>query len=50
MKDTLIADLFERHHFAVYRYIRRMTGQHALAQDLTQETFFRLVYRLAAGT
>jgi RNA polymerase sigma-70 factor (ECF subfamily) len=34
----------------VYRYFRRMTGRHELAQDLTQETYFRVVRRLAAGT
>ncbi len=50
MKDTLVADLFDRHHLAVYRYFRRMTGRHELAQDLTQETYFRVVRRLAAGT
>ena len=50
MTDTLIADLFDRHHLAVYRYFRRMTGEPDLAQDLTQETFFRVVRRLAAGT
>jgi RNA polymerase sigma-70 factor (ECF subfamily) len=47
--DTLVADLFDRHHLAVYRYFRRMTGQHELAQDLAQETYFRVVRRLAAG-
>jgi RNA polymerase sigma-70 factor, ECF subfamily len=50
VKDTLVADLFDRHHLAVYRYFRRMTGQHALAQDLTQDTYIRIVRRLAAGT
>ena len=50
MKDTLVADLFDRHHLAVYRYFRRMTGQHELAQDLTQDTFLRVVRGLAAGT
>jgi RNA polymerase sigma factor (sigma-70 family) len=50
VKDTLVADLFDRHHLAVYRYFRRMTGRHDLAQDLTQETYFRVVRRLAAGT
>lgn len=35
-------DLFERHHLAVYRYFSRMTGQHQLAQDLTQEVFLRV--------
>ncbi len=49
MKDTLGADLFDRHHLAVYRYFKRMTGQHELAQDLTQETYLRVVRRLAAG-
>jgi hypothetical protein len=26
VNDTLVADLFDRHHLAVYRYFRRMTG------------------------
>ncbi len=49
MTDTLAADLFDRHHLAVYRHFRRMTGQHDLAQDLTQETFLRVVRGLGAG-
>lgn len=50
MNNTLVADLFDRHHLAVYRYFRRMTGQHELAQDLTQDAFFRVVRGLAGGT
>jgi RNA polymerase sigma-70 factor (ECF subfamily) len=47
--DT-IDELFERYHLAVYRYFQRLTGQNDLAQDLTQESFFRLVRQLATGT
>jgi RNA polymerase sigma factor (sigma-70 family) len=36
-------DLFERHHLVVFRFLRRMTGDTALAEDLTQEVFLRLV-------
>ena len=50
MADTLVGGLFERHHMAVYRYFRRMTGHHDLAQDLAQETFFRVVRGLGADT
>ncbi len=50
MPDTLVADLFARRHLAVYRYFRRMTGSHDLAQDLTQELFLRVVRAVGAGT
>jgi RNA polymerase sigma-70 factor (ECF subfamily) len=33
--------LFERHHLALFRYLRRMTGRRRLAEDLMQETFLR---------
>lgn len=39
--------IFERHHLAVFRWLRRMTGDASLAEDLTQETFARA---LAAQT
>lgn len=43
---TTAAALFERHHLAVYRYLRRMTGSRDVAQDLTQDVFMRVVERL----
>ena len=38
-----VARLFERHHLAVFRFLRRMTGSPSLAEDLTQEVFLRVV-------
>jgi RNA polymerase sigma-70 factor (ECF subfamily) len=37
------ARLFDRHHLAVFRFLRRMTGSPSLAEDLTQEVFLRVV-------
>jgi RNA polymerase sigma-70 factor (ECF subfamily) len=37
------AALFDRHHLAVFRFLRRMTGDVATAEDLTQEVFLRAV-------
>ena len=34
----------------VYRYLRRLTGSRALAEDILQETFIKLHKQLAAGT
>jgi RNA polymerase sigma-70 factor (ECF subfamily) len=36
------ADLAEQHYRTVYRLAYRLTGQKADAEDLTQETFFRV--------
>jgi RNA polymerase sigma-70 factor (ECF subfamily) len=36
-------ELFERHVMEVYRYFRRMTRRADLAEDLTQETFLRVL-------
>jgi len=41
------ADLFDRHHRALLRFFRRLTGEAALAEDLTQEVFVRVVRGLA---
>jgi RNA polymerase sigma-70 factor, ECF subfamily len=41
------AEVFERHHLAVYRYLLRMTGRPDLAEDLTQEVFLRVVRGVA---
>jgi RNA polymerase sigma-70 factor (ECF subfamily) len=40
------AHLFERHHLVVFRFLRRMTGDPSLAEDLTQEVFLRVVRSL----
>jgi len=37
------ARLFDQHHLAVFRFLRRMTGSLSLAEDLTQEVFLRVV-------
>jgi RNA polymerase sigma-70 factor (ECF subfamily) len=37
------ADLFERHHRAVFSFLRRMTGSNEDAEDLTQEVFMRVL-------
>ncbi len=42
------AEAFERHHLAVYRFLLRMSGDRAAAEELTQDTFLRAV-RMAAG-
>jgi RNA polymerase sigma-70 factor (ECF subfamily) len=36
-------ELFERHHASVYRFLRRSNCNSALAQDLTQEAFLRVL-------
>jgi RNA polymerase sigma-70 factor (ECF subfamily) len=41
--DTIAAEIFERHHIAVFRFFRRLTGRTDLAEDLTQEVFLRVV-------
>jgi RNA polymerase sigma factor (sigma-70 family) len=35
--------LFERHHRAMHRFFQHLTGSATLAEDLTQEVFFRLL-------
>ena len=37
------AAIFDRHHLAVFRFLRRMTGRASVAEDLTQEVFLRVV-------
>ena len=39
-------ELYDRHQPAIYRYIRLRVGQRELAEDLTGETFVRLVAAL----
>jgi RNA polymerase sigma-70 factor (ECF subfamily) len=40
------AELFERHHLAIFRFLRRLSGRAEIAEDLTQEVFLRVVRRL----
>src|SRR2546426_4023374 len=40
------AAIFERNHLAVYRFLRRATGDGPTAEDLTQDVFLRIVRRL----
>ncbi len=37
------ADLFDRFHLAIYRYLLRMTGRPDVAEDLTQDVFVRIL-------
>jgi RNA polymerase sigma factor (sigma-70 family) len=37
------AQLFETHHLTIYRYLKRMTRDEQLAEDLTQETFLKVM-------
>lgn len=38
-----LAELFERHHLAVFDYLVRMTGDRTLAEDLVQDVFVRVL-------
>lgn len=40
---TTTAELFERHHVAIYRYLFRMTGSRETAEELTQDVFVRVL-------
>ena len=44
--EQTAAELFRRHHLAVYRYLRRMTGRGDVAEDLAQDVFVRVVSAL----
>lgn len=39
---ALVSELFEQHRLAVFAYIRRLTADASLAEELTQETFLRV--------
>jgi RNA polymerase sigma-70 factor, ECF subfamily len=43
MDATRIGELFEWHGQEVYRYLKRCTGQAAVAEELTQDVFLRLL-------
>src|SRR5262249_29387595 len=38
-----LALLFDRHHRALFEYFVRMTGNRAVAEDLVQDVFFRML-------
>ena len=40
---TTPAELFERHHVAIYRYLLRMVGSRETAEELTQDVFLRVL-------
>jgi RNA polymerase sigma-70 factor, ECF subfamily len=40
-REAALTELVQRHLPAVYRFLFRMVGDEALAQDLTQETFIK---------
>jgi RNA polymerase sigma-70 factor (ECF subfamily) len=37
------AELFERHHLAIYRYLLKTTGSPETAEDITQDVFVRVL-------
>src|SRR5512146_2032746 len=39
------AELYERHHAAVYRFARHMGASRAVAEDVTQDTFMTIIRR-----
>jgi RNA polymerase sigma-70 factor (ECF subfamily) len=39
----LLAELFERHHRAVYGFLYRMSGSREMSEDLVQEVFLRIL-------
>jgi len=43
LESPRAAAIFERHHLAVYRFLRRATGDGSAAEDLTQDVFLRIV-------
>jgi RNA polymerase sigma-70 factor (ECF subfamily) len=37
------ADLFQRHHLPLFRYVYRLTGRRDIAEDVVQDVFLRVV-------
>jgi RNA polymerase sigma-70 factor, ECF subfamily len=37
------AEMFDRHHLAIFRYLLKMTGRKDVAEDLTQDVFLRVL-------
>lgn len=44
-----VMELFDKYHLSIFRYLRRITGNQGLAEDLTQEVFLRVVRSLPQG-
>src|SRR5262245_9281569 len=47
--EQKVSELFELLRDPIYRYVRRLIGRRAEAEDLTQETFLRLYDSLQKG-
>lgn len=43
MDTANAADLFQRHHLALFRYVYRLTGRRDIAEDVVQDVFLRVV-------
>src|SRR5919206_4489302 len=39
----MLAELFERHHIALFNFFARLTGDLAASEDLVQDTFYRVL-------
>jgi len=39
----LLKELFDRHHKHVYNFLYKMSGDRMLAEDLTQDVFYKLI-------
>jgi len=39
----LLKELFDRHHKHVYNFLHKMSGDRMLAEDLTQDVFYKLI-------
>lgn len=46
MEQRTAADLFERHHLALFRYVYRLTRRREIAEDVVQEVFVRVMRNL----
>ena len=46
MGQRTAAELFERHHLALFRYVYRQTRRREIAEDVVQEVFLRVVRTL----
>jgi len=42
--------LVYRYHTSIYKYVYRLTGNEILAQDITQETFLRMIRAIKGGS
>lgn len=43
MDTASAADLFQRHHLALFRYVYRLTGRRDVAEDVVQDVFLRVL-------